>query len=45
MDWFTEILLIVGLIFIAAYSIKVNQDAMQAMNELNKQVQMMFIKS
>ena len=45
MDWFIETLLIVGLIFISAYSIKVNQEAVQAMNTMNKQIQMMFVKS
>jgi hypothetical protein len=45
MDWFIEMLLIVGLIFISAYSIRVNQEAMQTMNELNKQIQVMFVKS
>ena len=45
MDWFIETLLIVGLIFVSVYSIRVNQETMQAMNELNKQIQIMFIKS
>lgn len=45
MDWFIETLLIVGLIFVSAYSIRVNQEAMQSMNDMNKQIQMMFVKS
>lgn len=45
MDWFIETLLIVGLIFISAYSIRVNQEAMQTMDAMNKQIQMMFVKS
>lgn len=45
MDWFIEALLIVGLIFVSVYSIRVNQEAIQAMNDLNKQIQVMFVKS
>lgn len=45
MEWFIQMLLVVGLIFISAYSIKVNQEAVQAMNTMNKQIQMMFVKS
>ena len=45
MDWFIETLLIVGLIFISAYSIKVNQEAIESMNAMNKQLQFMFVKS
>jgi len=45
MDWFIEMLLIVGLIFVSAYSLKINQDAIQAMNKMNNQIQMMFVKS
>jgi len=45
MDWFIETLLIVGLIFITAYSLKINNDAIQAMDKQNKQIQMMFVKS
>ncbi len=44
MDWFIETLLIVGLIFISAYSIKVNEEAMQSMNVMNKKIEMMFVK-
>lgn len=45
MEGFIQMLLIVGLIFISSFSLKVNQDAIGAMNAMNKQVQMMFVKS
>jgi hypothetical protein len=45
MDWFIELVLIVGLVFISAFSIKVNQDAIESMNAMNKQLQFMFVKS
>jgi hypothetical protein len=45
MDWFIQMLLVIGLIFISSFSLKVNQDAIGAMNAMNKQVQMMFVKS
>ncbi len=45
MDWFIETLLILGLIFVTCYSLKINQDAIQAMDKQNKQIQMMFVKS
>lgn len=45
MDRFMEGLLIVGLVFIATYALKINQDAITTMNSMNKQIQMMFVKS
>lgn len=45
MDWFIETLLIVGIIFISSYSLKINQEAIQEMNNMNSQIQMMFVKS
>jgi hypothetical protein len=45
MEWFIQMLLVVGLIFISSFSLKVNQDAINSMNAMNKQVQMMFVKS
>jgi len=40
-----EIVLVVGVIFIAAYALKINQDAINVMNKQNQAVQMMFVKS
>ena len=45
MDGLVQMLLVVGLIFICSFSLKVNQDAINSMNAMNKQVQMMFVKS
>lgn len=45
MDWFIEMLLIVGLIFVSAYSLKINQDAIKTMSDQNKKIEMMFVKS
>lgn len=45
MDWFIEMLLILGVVFISAYALKINNDAISAMNEMNKQIQVMFVKS
>ena len=45
MDKILEITLTVGIIFIAAYSMNVNHQAMKTMNEMNKQIQMMFVRS
>jgi hypothetical protein len=45
MDGLTQMLLIVGLIFISSFSLKVNQDAINSMNAMNEKVQMMFVKS
>jgi len=40
-----EIVLVLGIIFIASYALKINQDAINTMNAQNKQIQMMFVKS
>jgi len=45
MDWFIEMLLILGVVFISAYSLKINHEAIQSINEMNKQIQVMFVKS
>jgi hypothetical protein len=45
MDRIVELTLIVGIIFITTYSIKVNQEALQSVNAMNKQIQMMFVRS
>jgi len=45
MDRLVELTLVIGLIFVSAYSMKTNQDAIRAINEMNKQIQMMFIRS
>jgi len=45
MDRIVELTLIVGIIFITTYSIKVNQEALQSINAMNKQIQMMFVRS
>jgi len=45
MDYIQQIVLTVGLVFVCAFSMKVNQEAMNAMNQMNHQVQMMFVKS
>ena len=45
MDWFIETLLILGLIFVSAYSLKISQEAIHSMDAQNKKIEMMFVKS
>lgn len=45
MDRFIEALLIVGLVFVAAYSQMISQDAIKTMADQNKKIEMMFVKS
>jgi len=45
MDWFIETLLIIGLIFVSAYSLKISQEAIKTMADQNKKIEMMFVKS
>lgn len=45
MDNVQQVILTVGLVFVCAFSMKVNQEALQSMNQLNSQIQMMFVKS
>ena len=45
MDRIVELTLVIGIIFITTYSIKVNQEALQSVNAMNKQIQMMFVRS
>lgn len=45
MDRFMEALLIIGLVFIAGYALKINQEAIASMNQMNQQLQVMFVKS
>jgi hypothetical protein len=45
MDRLVELTLVIGIIFITTYSIRVNQEAVQSVNAMNKQIQMMFVRS
>jgi hypothetical protein len=45
MEWFIQTLLILGLIFVSAYSLKISEEAIKTMDMQNKQIQMMFVKS
>lgn len=45
MDNIQQIILTFGLVFVCAFSMKVNQEALTAMNQMNHQIQMMFVKS
>lgn len=45
MDGMLQLVLTVGLILISAYSIKVSQESVQAVNQMSQQMQMMFVKS
>lgn len=45
MDRLFESVLVIGLIFICAFSMRVNQEAMQTMQQMNQQLHLMFIKS
>ncbi len=45
MDKVLELALVLSIVAIAAYSMKLSHDSIQAMQEMNKQIQMMFVKS
>lgn len=45
MDRIVELALVIGLIFVTTYSMRVNQEALQSVNAMNKQIQMMFVRS
>ncbi len=45
MENFNTSILIIGIIFLSAYSLKVSQEAINSINTMNHQIQMMFVKS
>jgi len=45
MERWTEIILIVGIILICAYSMKLSQNCVIAMENLTSKIDMMFIRS
>jgi hypothetical protein len=45
MEKTTELLLIAGMIIISIFSIKFSHDSMVAIERMNNQIQMMFVKS
>lgn len=40
-----ELALVIGIIFISAYALKINNEAINSMNMMNRSIQMMFVKS
>ena len=45
MNGVCEVFLVAGIIFLAAFSMYTSNQAMNSMNAMNHQVQMMFVKS
>lgn len=45
MDRVFELVLVTGMIVIAMYSMKLSQESMNTMRQMNQQIQMMFVKS
>lgn len=45
MEKITELLLIGGMILVSVFSIKFSHDSMIAVERMNQQIQMMFVKS
>lgn len=45
MDVVYNMLLSAGIIFISWYSMNVSQEAIKSVNQMNHQIQMMFVKS
>lgn len=44
MDNIQQIVLTIGLVFVCAFSMKVSQEAMNTMTQMNHQIQLMFVK-
>jgi hypothetical protein len=45
MDRLLEMVLVIGIIFLSAYSMKLSNDTMVAVEKWNQSIQLMFVKS
>lgn len=45
MERIHELVLIIGIIFLSAYTIKVSQQSIMEVEKMNQNIQMMFVKS